>query len=591
MSSVRTRATTASHHAPTTSRDLTVVHSSALTTGAQPTVLGPPPTMAAEPPLIVRENSYPPPEAVEHRNEVRRERYRRRDVSRAALHDVLLAADGYERLSATEVVSTDTGEIITVDMNGADRWARPPRVARCSWTIGQAVSVHHDGGDAPAHFSGLEHCGSVWACPVCAGVIRAKRADEIQQIVKAHQDDGGDLLFFTGTLRHHNGDDLKQTLAAIGEAWTRTVSGNPWTRKRDALGIIGQVRTIEITHGSNGWHPHAHVLLLLDSDRPRLTTKQLDDFRTWLFARWTQKIEALGCKRPTSEGLDLQQVDRKGRVIAQYISKVQDDKTPKRWHVGAEAARADLKKGHGESRTPFELLDGREDVDNRHCVDERDMHLWREYYLATKGKNAITFSRGLRDRFDIETKTDEQIIEDTTAAQIVWTSDADDFRALRRRAPEQVPMILEAAERQDWDAIDDLIGGHHVAGEIEGPPPVLTATPPSLTSPVKDAPPRPQLTPATASPTPRRGAVPGGAHRFADERSEDGNRSALHFTCEGQEAAVLSWEGEAAWPCTESSESASARARRPRRRSRRTTTAPASRASTETRTSTPPART
>ena len=60
-----------------------------------------------------------------------------------------------------------------------DGWVRPPRPARCRWRVSEEVNLHHTEG-SPAHWSGLERCGSVSACPVCSAVVRGRRAIEIQ---------------------------------------------------------------------------------------------------------------------------------------------------------------------------------------------------------------------------------------------------------------------------------------------------------------------------------------------------------------------------------------------------------------------------
>lgn len=370
--------------------------------------------------------------------ETRRLRYARRDRSREILRDIDVNAQGFERVSGCELVNLETGEL--VDVNWAreeDRWARPPRVARCSWALGGQVGIHHAGGDSPAHWSGLERCGSVWSCPVCAGVIRSERAAEIQQAVEAHQAAGGSLLFFTGTLRHHAGDDLAQTLDGILTAWKRTISGAPWRRRKARHGISGIIRSVEVTHGDNGWHPHAHVLLLLDQE---MSGPDLLDFRTWLFTRWADQVEALGCKRPTEEGLDLQPVDRHGQVLARYLSKVSGEAP--RWGVGAEMARSDVKHGRGSSLAPFELLD----MDTAEAWG-----LWRDYYRATKGRRAVTWSHGLKARFGIGERSDEQIVEETEAAPMVLVADADDYRRVQRTAPALLPRVLESIEAGDLD--------------------------------------------------------------------------------------------------------------------------------------------
>lgn len=370
---------------------------------------------------------------------LRRERWRRRDVSSTFLRPLAQPTDA-----------------------GIPRQVRP---ARCSWTLGQAVGIMHDG-DRPAGYTGLERCGSIWACPHCGAVIRAGRAQEIQHAVEAHQAGGGELLFFTGTLRHHHGDDLAVTLDAVLEAWRKLTGNRPWKRWKKDLGISGFIRSIEVTYGEHGWHPHAHVMLFLDEEN---SPEQLAEFRTWLFEAWANAVEKSGGKRPTPQGLDLQKVDKKGKVLARYLSKVQDEK---KWQAGAEMARADVKSGRGHSLTPFQLLDEETPIDpaRRAC-------LWREYYQATKGRRAITWSRGLKDRYGIGEQDDEEILDDAESTKLVWRTSARVFRIARKRGAVVLAIALELAEAEQWDELEKILPSNWHAEKRKHPPGNVTTKP------------------------------------------------------------------------------------------------------------------
>nr|CDL66379.1 unnamed protein product [uncultured bacterium] len=319
------------------------------------------------------------------------------------------------------------------------------RPARCAWTLGQSVGIMHDG-SRPAGYTGIERCSSIWACPHCSAVIRAGRATEIQQAVEAHQEQGGELLFFTGTLRHHQGDDLATTLDAVLEAWRKMTGNRPWKERKQRHSITGYIRSIEVTHGANGWHPHAHVLLFLDE---KMSADELADFRSWIFNQWSNSVEKAGGKRPNEQGLDLQPVDKKGKVIARYISKIQDEK---KWTAGAEMARADVKNGRGNSITPLQLLDEETEMDERTRAT-----LWREFYSATKGRRAITWSRGLKARYEIGEQTDEDILDDAESTTIVWRTSAANYRAANKRGAVTLAIALELAEAEAWTDLEKIL--------------------------------------------------------------------------------------------------------------------------------------
>src|SRR5262252_3284611 len=61
-----------------------------------------------------------------------------------------------------------------------------PRVARCGLPIGNSHVAIHRGDSDVTHTSGVETCGSIWSCPVCAAKIRNERAEEIKRGLMHH---------------------------------------------------------------------------------------------------------------------------------------------------------------------------------------------------------------------------------------------------------------------------------------------------------------------------------------------------------------------------------------------------------------------
>ena len=356
-------------------------------------------------------------------NELRRQRWRRRHASAKMLRPLASA------------VPTEAGEVL-----------RPVRVARCSWTLGQTVGLMHDG-SRPAGYAGLERCSSIWACPHCSATIRAGRAAEIEEAVTAHQKTGGAVVFFTGTVRHHQGDKLEDTLGQVLDSWSRLRRNKGWRLMKKKYAIAHYIRAIEVTRSEkNGWHPHCHALLFLDGD---ISDEQLKSLRADLFHYWSNAVEKLGGKKPTEKGLDLQKCDTQGKVLARYVGKIQEKK---RWTAGAELARFDVKNGRGESISPFELLD-----DDSSISPGRRAVLWREYYSATKGRRAITWSRGLKKLYEIGEKSDEEIQDEAESTTLVWRTSARVFRAVRRENVEKLAIALERAEREDWARLAEIL--------------------------------------------------------------------------------------------------------------------------------------
>lgn len=157
--------------------------------------------------------------------------------------------------------------------------------------------------------------------------------------------------------------------------------GSGWTRRRDRLGYVGSIRTVEVTWNQvNGWHPHTHTLLLFDHP---LSGAERADLHAWLYARWRAHLLRLGLGAITARhGVDLRPVTV-NEGLGEYLTKMGGGWTP-----GLELTRADRK-----GSSAFGLL--------RNLVETGEAkwaQLWLEYERATFGKRSLFWSHGLRRR-------------------------------------------------------------------------------------------------------------------------------------------------------------------------------------------------
>lgn len=368
------------------------------------------------------------------------------------LYNAGLPPKGFIHVEGDEWVNPETGEVATY------AYVKKPRPATCSHAVGETVSINNKAGKA--HYGGVESCASIWSCPVCASHIRAQRAIEIARVVEAHQAQGGAVLFMTLTVRHHKQDKLKTLLDTVSEGWRALTGSRVWRKRvKKDFGIDGYIRSIEITYGENGWHPHVHTLLFLKDD---LSLPSMEKLGSEIFNFWSDWAQKQLGKAPTRDhGLDLQKVDDKGKVLSKYLSKFELEKTDK-WSVDREMARSDMKKGRKTSITSFQLLTGDTVLG---LAEGKRRSLWIEYYEATKGGRCITWSRGLKDRYGITDKTDEEIIEDVQAGGAVWVAHRKDYEAINKD-PEKRARAQFLAEIQDWKQLARLLPGHRVEAEL-----------------------------------------------------------------------------------------------------------------------------
>jgi hypothetical protein len=194
---------------------------------------------------------------------------------------------------------------------------------------------------------------------------------------------------------------LGPQLDAVIGAFRSLLQGRAAQAEKQALGMVGGVRAVELTWGRHGWHVHVHALVLLDGQE---TTEAL---AAWIHRwkhHWRSRLVAKGFAPSDSRGLKWEIVRDLG--AAEYITKSQEGNNLK---VGMELSRSDLKSGRLGSLHPFEILS--------YFAATGDLAaraLWQEYEICTKGRKAITWSRGLRDALQVDEQTDEEIMEEAT---------------------------------------------------------------------------------------------------------------------------------------------------------------------------------
>lgn len=311
------------------------------------------------------------------------------------------------------------------------RFVKPPRIARCGWPIGGLPSIRLTG--HTASFSGIEHCASPWACPICSTIIRSARARDLQTAADKWTDRGHGLVFITLTRPHAKSESLDTGMSVVTGSWTTLSASQQWRSIKTSFAIIHWARSLEITwNPRHGWHVHLHLLVFTDPQRTdckRLQHMLLDLWNDIL----TRKGSRVAGKR---HGIMVLPVATTPGSVGRYLSKTPD-------HVGSEIVRMDTKTGRDKSISPFQFLD-------QHTVDQlgelQARYLWTEYVWATHGHRSITWSRRLRaELVGAEDKSDRQIINDTMEGDTILDMPAATYRNLRRQ-PNLLAFILSRVE-------------------------------------------------------------------------------------------------------------------------------------------------
>lgn len=314
------------------------------------------------------------------------------------------------------------------------------RVRHCMWTpTGHEVGlVRRPGG---SRFIGLQTCGSVWSCPCCSARISEVRRTELQTLIEWAGSKKYKVVMMTLTARHRR-RGLSDLVDRLAKAKRRLQNRKPWQRLRGAE-LVGTVSVREATHGfEHGWHPHYHLLCVIDADSMDDAKATLEPLR----AQWLDCLRKEGLTGTRDRAFHLQF----GDAVAAYISKHGRDNDDRRaaqearprWGIAEEMTRARTKKGTGNSRSPWQILRDTMDTD-----DPESEALWREYSRTMRGRRQQVWSDGLKlacgvDEVDDEEAAEpEEFTDDEDEAVIDFT--AHEWRLARLRRAE----LLTAAER------------------------------------------------------------------------------------------------------------------------------------------------
>lgn len=312
--------------------------------------------------------------------------------------------------------------------------------------------------DGRASWRGVATCGSVWSCPCCQAPIQALRAQEVGKLARWAEERGYVVVMMTVTVRHAWTHRLADTLTGVARAWRAVMQGAPWKRWKAAQGLVGMVRAVEVTHGANGWHPHAHILAVFRAPRepvpdlrgavgatmPHAVCDPMGPEAEWLAERWQSKVhDTLGetCAPDLAHGFDVRPLDR-----ATYLCK-----------LGLEIGSGGTKRtldvlGNVRGRDPWAI------AADAAKGDAASAELWREYQTATHRHRQLTWSVGLRQLADIADVSDEVAAQRADEGEAVLVLDLPRraWRAVLRLG--LVLALVEAAERPNGrEAARDLV--------------------------------------------------------------------------------------------------------------------------------------
>ena len=311
------------------------------------------------------------------------------------------------------------------------------RVSHCGYVAHQSfVDLERNTATGKAGYRGLVTCANLWACPVCSARISFKRQGELNDLLQRSRAAGYSPLLLSLTFQHKRGDVLASILDQFKDAQGR------FRRRRDWAALkafdVATVSALELTHGGNGWHPHAHILVLVKA-APAAAFKLVNGLRSG----WLASLKSAGLNGGKA-AWQLQDASAAGA----YVGK---------WGAGEELALHGAKSGRNGARTPFAILADARDG----C--RRSSALFAEYAAAMVGRRQLVWSNGLKAQFGIGETSDADAAQEAEPASVPsletlrsWASSGDWRNARRRRVAivhaAQAGGDLAAAEYGPTDA-------------------------------------------------------------------------------------------------------------------------------------------
>jgi hypothetical protein len=330
--------------------------------------------------------------------------------------------------------------------------ARLGKCLRCPRVKGGSVQVLRSREHGSAHYGGLVVCARHWVCPVCAVKIASRRVVEVERAVSTVQHFNGVAGFLTLTFPHYHGQVIKPMLERFLKSLRSLKSHRRYKEVMHDLGVLGEIRSLEVTYGVNGWHPHTHSLHLfpaqIDSEGLQAVLRPL----------WTSVAlrHGLGAVHG-SHGFRFDRVSNaqeSAERMARYAIK---------WDASDELVRGNSKQSRSSSgRTPFALL-----ADYATLGDRDAGALFVQYADAFKGKNHINWSPGLRENLSepasisvCATSDYELATAQDDDADLLGVISSAQWKSILRAGASVRGELLEVARSGDWLRVVQFIEGY-----------------------------------------------------------------------------------------------------------------------------------
>lgn len=286
-----------------------------------------------------------------------------------------------------------------------------------------------------ASFHGLNSCGNVWTCPVCAAKITTKRRNDLQ---KALIHWPGSVAMVTVTLQHDRKDKLIDLLNSLRDSWQAVKTGGHWTRTKKQYGIMAEITALEVTWGSvAGWHPHMHIILFFYDN---LQDDMLCKLKNDLTSRYKAQLDKRGGYATADNGIKVSIGNEK---VGNYVAK-----------FGLAAEMTDSESKNRGGLKPFDLLT------LAAKGNKQAIALFHEYAKATHGRRQLVFSANARKLFNYLDREDEELAAEDEEEAIALVKIAFQDYLIIARAGKRGDLLAVAEKEQNAAAVASWLMDH-----------------------------------------------------------------------------------------------------------------------------------
>jgi hypothetical protein len=338
-----------------------------------------------------------------------------------------------------------------------------PRIANCMRSPrGAQIELRHTTQKKVGHYKGLQSCGSIWVCPICAAKITHHRALEIAGACEKwiQEDEKNSMIMVTYTIPHYFSQSIDELLGASHSndggkrkckprgfkgAKFRLRTQSPlkkdanfktWKQTKKRFGVHGTITALELTWGVNGHHVHHHDLMFVKGS---INDLDIEEMRNNFATAWLHACRRVGVGIDNEENFLKYSVDvARAKTPADYISKwglieyeKNRDLASQGWHAGAELSKAHVKHGRPGHYTPWDLARMIKDHPDDARLFMAVGGVISDFMRCFKGSHHIFWDSGLKKYFGVEEISDQEITEKEGESNILGLFDKLEWKQIK----------------------------------------------------------------------------------------------------------------------------------------------------------------